>query len=106
MASGDHKQKEYDPRSKPNRGVRVRPLPEDMHDVFTAFVSELRVHVDSHLSTWRAAMKVDDSDMTLREYVYWDSARRYLNTLEYMGTVGHDTSPNPRRIRPHRRRSR
>jgi hypothetical protein len=106
MASGDHEQNGHDPRSNPNRGVRVRPLPEDMHDVFTAFVSELRVHVDSHLSTWRAAMRIDDSDMTLREYIYWHSARRYLNTIEYLGTVGHDSSSNSRRLRAHRRRTR
>src|SRR5262245_13822377 len=84
---------------RPDRGVRIRPLPRYMHAEFGRFVDELRKHAQSHLGTWAAALSTEDQPWVRKEVLFWLSASRYLNVLWHFGVKGHVTT----RLRSRRR---
>lgn len=89
----------YDPRRNPERGVRVHPLPRSYHRRFAAFVAELDVMAQSHLATWRLAVREGLDDRVVNaNLVYWTSFRKALNTIEYLGTTN---DPSKRRRATH-----
>jgi len=91
-----------DQRRNPKRGVRVIPLPKVMHARFAVLCSQLRDHARSHRSTWALASRIYPTPAGDRQLSYWDAVIKYINTLEYLGTVGHDTGTHTRRPKRHR----
>lgn len=87
-----------DPRSRPHRGVRVKPLPRIMHPIFRRFVADLDKLAQSHLSTWKLAERsCGEFPQVNANLIYWSSVRRFLNHLEYLGTTN---DPGSRRRSP------
>lgn len=77
----------YDPRSNPRRGVRVKPLPRFAHPAFRRLCSDVRVLIQSHLSTWKLAdREIHDDKIIHANLIYWSSALRFVNHIEYLGT--------------------
>lgn len=75
----------YDPRSHPQRGVHVKPLPHYMHAEFSRFMQEFRHHAQSHYSTWRlAAMQFPDHHIQASA-IFWRSAVKLCAVIEAMG---------------------
>lgn len=84
-----------DVRKNPCRGVRIKPLPKHMHDDFRAFCDALRMHAQSHLSTIKLAEKDDINDWVICQSVYWRSCLKYINTIEYLGTINAKSRRHP-----------
>lgn len=95
-----------DCRARPNRGVRVHPLPPYMHQEFKRFLAECKMHAYSNKSTWQLAIQYDQSPWTIHQHMYWSSALKYLNHLEYLGTHNDVDRVDPRKTRPLRSRHR
>lgn len=93
----------YDARSNPNRGVRVHPMPKMTHRRFKRFLRELDALCQSHEATWRLAMREQADPDTVRvNLLYWKAARRFLNTVEYLGTANDPaTRRQPPTGKPH-----
>lgn len=95
-----------DVRRRPKRGVSIKPLPQHMHQKFIELCDALRMHAQSHKSTWHLAHREVPNDVVQSMLMYWDNVHSYINTLEYLGTRGNDPNSDRSRHRTLRKRSR
>lgn len=84
-----------DVRARPDRGVKVDPLPKFMHQRFSEFCQGMRALCNSHIGTYQHALREGVDETYVRsQLIYWMSARKFINHIEYMGT--HHDSPKRR----------
>ena len=77
----------YDARRDPRRGVRIRPLPRHQHREFRRLCADVTMYIQSQLSTWRLAARGGaDGPIVQAQLVYWSSALRWMQHLEYLAT--------------------
>ena len=82
-----------DPRSYPDRGVRIKPMPRIMHRAYRRFVRDVSFYVRSHISTWKLANREIHEDRIIQaNLIYWESVLKFLDHLEYLGTSNDSVS--------------
>lgn len=81
-------------RRNPHRGRMIKPLPRYMHPEFRRFMADLRTYTDRQWSTWKLAARELGPEAVAREIADWKAIRRFMNTVEYLGTQTHG-DPDP-----------
>ena len=90
---------QYDARSRPRRGVRIKPLPRHHHREFRRLVAEATCYIRSQISTWKLASREIHGERIIQaQLIYWESALRWMSHLEYLGTHN-DSRERPGRPR-------
>lgn len=83
-------------RDKPNRGVRIDPLPEHMHDEFKRFCAQCTHYAQSNFGTWRMFAATEQAGIANAEAIYWRAVVKWMSTIEYYGTTNDATRRTPR----------